>query len=78
MSLEGKPLRRWQLCIDCVLFVGVTAICTLVIGGLGDCGTAPDAAQIADCKAFTVRKVLACAVIACLVFPALVATKATP
>ena len=69
MSIEGKAFRRWQLFVDCVIFAGITAICTFFIGGLGDCATAPDAAQIADCNALTGRKVIACIVVAGLVFP---------
>ena len=68
-SPEGKPPPRWQLFVDCVIFASVAAICTLVIGGLGDCATAPDAKQLAECNAFTGRKVIICVVVACLIFP---------
>jgi len=66
MSLEGnRGLRRWQLIIDTVLYVGVAALFTLIIGGMSHCTarTGP------DCVAFTRYKLIACSVGAILIFP---------
>lgn len=68
LQIGPGPLR-WQLFVDCVIFWAVAAICTLFIGGLGDCGSADSTAEIANCYAFGRDKVYTCVVVACFIFP---------
>jgi hypothetical protein len=67
-SRDNRWPQRWRLLIDCVLFVGVAGVVVLVVGGMGDCGTAVSNDQLAECHAFTRWKVVACTVVACIVF----------
>jgi hypothetical protein len=62
---ENRWLRRWQLIVDTVLYVGVAALFTLIIGGMSHC----TAETGSDCIAFTRYKVIGCSVGAILIFP---------
>ncbi len=65
----GTGLKRWQLAVDIVIYIASAGIFTVLIAGLGDCATAPSAAEVAECQTFVRTKFDVCVVIAALIFP---------
>jgi uncharacterized RDD family membrane protein YckC len=66
---RGHALRRWQLIVDCVIFVMVAGVVTLFVAGMGDCGTARDAQDYQACVAFMRWKLFFCLLGTCFIFP---------
>ena len=70
--METRPgtwLRRWQLAVDIVIYMGCATIVTIFFTGMGDCATAPTAAEVADCDAFGRAKFYICVAVALCYFP---------